>query len=147
MCILIVSVLISALVIDKWQTLSIKNNNIYTDIGLWKTCSVLENEKTTCHDTKLSNDRNWELYGIISVAITGIILLILSCIPINKYFNIFTKFLSVLSVCAVPFLYSVYIENYFSQEFDELMFSKYNYSYYLQSCGALMLIITNSFLS
>uniref|UniRef100_A0A6C0LZD6 Uncharacterized protein n=1 Tax=viral metagenome TaxID=1070528 RepID=A0A6C0LZD6_9ZZZZ len=143
---IIVILLILALVTDKWQTLSLKNNNIHTDIGLWKTCSVLENEETTCHTTKLSDDRTWELYGIRIIAITGIILVILSCILVNKDFNILIKSLSILSVCTVPFLYSVYMENYFSQEFDELMLSKYNYSYYLQSCGALMLIITNLFL-
>lgn len=145
--IIIVIILIIALVTHKWQTLNIKNINIYTDIGLWETCSKLENEVVMCHNTKLNADNNWKLYSIRGIAITAIIgLIILSVLwynNFNKGFILLINGLSVLCACAVPFLYSLYIENYFSQEFDELMLSKYNYSFYLQSCGALMLIIMN----
>ena len=139
--------LISALLTNKWQTLSLKNTSIRTDIGLWKTCSVLENGDRTCHVTKLDTEREWELNGIRVIATATILGLLILCILLYKKSNkgliILTTGLSTIASCAVPFLYSTYMENYFSQDFDELMISKYNYSFYLQSAGALMLLITS----
>jgi len=141
--------LLIALVTDKWQTLSMKKSNIYTDIGLWKTCSVLENGDKTCHVTELDTENDWELFGIRSLAIATIICLIIVCILLYKKSSkdriSIVLGVSTIAACLVPFLYSVYLENYFSQGFDEMMYSKYNYSFFLQSTGALLLLITGYF--
>lgn len=141
--------LLIALVTDKWQTLSMNKSDIYTDIGLWKTCSVLENGDKTCHVTELDTENDWGLFGIRSLAISTIIGLIIVCILLYKKSSkervTIMLGMSTIAACLVPFLYSVYLENYFSQGFDDKMYSKYNYSFFLQSTGALLLLIAGYF--
>ena len=159
---MLVLILLSiSLLTHNWQILRLSpklHPKIETSIGLWKTCinNKSDSSQSGCQDTK--TDDNHRLFlvftRLLSIA-TIVFLIILLLSPLLRLIvsrrsqiasfgpRISTGLIgiSVVCACAVPFIYSARLENYFSQGFDKLMVSKYGYSFYLQGLAALLLII------
>ena len=168
---LVLILLSISLLTHNWQILRLSpklHPKIETSIGLWKTCinNKSDSSQSGCQDTK--TDDNHRLFlvftRLLSIA-TIVFLIILLLSPLLRLIvsrrsqiasfgprrsqiasfgpRISTGLIgiSVVCACAVPFIYSARLENYFSQGFDKLMVSKYGYSFYLQGLAALLLII------
>ncbi len=138
---LIISALILIIIsnaTNNWQLLGINKPNIHTNIGLWKTCTLLQGKKSYCHTTKANNYHRIILYIVRIFCIISI--LILGYLAITRM-EITLVAISIFLLGLVLFLYSSQLENYFSHDFDSLMYSKYGYSYYIQALALLVLLL------
>ena len=130
--------LVIACATNDWQLLDLKKPVIHTNIGLWKTCSKTEGKKKIYHSTTADNPHLLSLYSIRIMSILTILVLVSALIVKNNHILLGA---ALLLSCLVPFIYSSQLENFFSQDFDHLMYSKYGYSYYLQIVGSMLLLI------
>ena len=123
---------------NNWQNLGINKSHVHTNIGLWKTCTSLLGKTPYCNTTKANNYHRIILYIVRIFCIINI--LILGYLVISRM-EITLIAINILLSGLVLFLYSSQLENYFSYDFDSLMYSKYGYSYYIQALALLVLLL------
>lgn len=133
--------LITATVTSHWQIIGINQPPINTNIGLWKICSKSQGKSSKCQPTKVDSSHKFILYIIRFLSILSIIVAATALLLSNKIISLLLTGMTLLLAGLTAFLYSTQLENYFSEYFDKLMYSRYSYSYYLQSSAILILLV------
>jgi len=134
--------IIVAQITRQWQILDIDKPLTHTSIGLWKICTVIEDKPKFCNPSKTDEPHSLILHTIRILNIISIVLLCIALVVISKPLRFTLTGISCLISGISLFLYSTQLENYFSQGFDSLMYSKYGYSYYLQATATTFLFIS-----
>ena len=124
-----------------WQILGMEKPKVHTNIGLWQTCSKLGNKPTVCHSTKAGSSHKFVLYAIRSLSVISMLVVGAGLLLPSRPISLTLIGVAVLLTGLVLFLYSSQLENYFSQYFDSLMYSRYGFSYYLQAAATALLLI------
>ena len=124
-----------------WQILGMEKPKVHTNIGLWQTCSKSGDKPTTCHSTKAGSSHKYALYAIRSLSVVSLLVVCAGLLIPSHPISLTLVGVAVLLTGLVLFLYSSQLENYFSQYFDSLMYSKYGYSYYIQAAATALLLI------
>ncbi len=124
-----------------WQILGMEKPKVHTNIGLWQTCSKLGNKLTACHSTKAGSSHKFVLYAIRSLSVISMLVVGAGLLLTSRPISLTLIGIAVLLTGLVLFLYSSQLENYFSQYFDLLMYSRYGYSYHLQAAATALLLV------
>ena len=118
-----ITLLIVAFLTPGWQTLSVQDPKVYTNIGLWKTCTKEENKQEYCYFTKADHHQValncCRVLGILAILFTTV-----SCVGKHKKLSLLFLGLAALCGSIVMVLYSTQLENFFSQDFDNGMSSQ-----------------------
>jgi hypothetical protein len=135
--------LVIATLTRNWQILGIETPQIHTNIGLWQTCSKSQTKPTVCHVTKAGSSHKFILCVIRLLSVLSVLVVVAANFRgfIPRSLSLTLLGIAVLLTGSVLILYSSQLENYFSQYFDSLMYSKYGYSYYIQVAAITLLII------
>ena len=133
--------LLAALVTRHWQTIGINQPPVNTTIGLWKICSNSSGKSTKCRKTLVDSSHKPVLYTIRVLSILSIIMALVGILISKSSASMIIIGITMLLSCLTSFLYSSQLENYFSEYFDKLMYSKYGYSYYLQCMASVILLM------
>lgn len=124
-----------------WQILGMEKPKVHTNIGLWQTCSKSEDKLTACYSTKTGSSHKYALYAVRSLSIISLFVVCAGLLLTTRPISLTLIGIAVLLTGLVLFLYSSQLENYFSQYFDSLMYSRYGYSYYLQASATALLLV------
>ena len=126
---------------NEWQILGMKKHRVHTNIGLWRTCSTVPDKPSACHATRADSSHEFVLYTIRILSVLSVLVVGAASIVRSGAISLVLRGSAVFLTGLVLFLYSSQLENYFSQYFDSLMYSRYGYSYYLQSAATAMLLV------
>jgi hypothetical protein len=133
--------IVVALAAHHWQILDLKEPKVHTSIGLWKTCSTVGRNSEFCNWSKADGSSNVMLYTMRVISILSVVLLIVAIVAKSKKVSFILLAIAALLSSAAIFIYSTQLENFFSRNFDGLMYSEYGCCYYLQAGASLFLIV------
>ena len=141
-----IALLLTAIVTSHWQIIGIHQPPIRTNIGLWQLCSKTQDNSYVCQATKVDSSHNLILYVIRFLTILSVIVACVGMFIGNKTISLILIGTTILLSGLSTFFYSTQLENYFSENFDKLMYSRYGYSYYIQ-CTAIIILLAALLLS
>ena len=132
--------LLTAIITRHWQIIGIHQPPISTNIGLWQLCSKTQDNSYQCQSTKVDSSHNLILYVIRSLTILSVIVACIGMFIGNKTISLILIGATILLSGLSSFCYSTQLEYYFSENFDNLMYSRYGYSYYIQCTASIILL-------